>query len=93
MVDDFVAQVTGVSALAEPLRRALYLFVVAQPEPVSRDQAAAGPACPGTPPSSTSTGWSPTGCWTSSSAGRPAAAARAPAGRRSSTGGRTGSSR
>ncbi len=41
-MDDFVSQVSGVSALAEPARRALYLYVVAQPEPVSRDQAAAG---------------------------------------------------
>jgi predicted ArsR family transcriptional regulator len=41
-VDDFVSQVAGVSALAEPARRALYLYVAAQPEPVSRDQAAAG---------------------------------------------------
>ncbi|MGD9525384.1 MAG: helix-turn-helix transcriptional regulator [Pseudonocardia sp.] len=41
-MDDLVAQVSGVSALAEPARRALYLYVVAQPEPVSRDQAAAG---------------------------------------------------
>src|SRR3954452_13402585 len=41
-VDDFAAQVSGVGALAEPARRALYLFVVAQSEPVSRDQAAAG---------------------------------------------------
>jgi predicted ArsR family transcriptional regulator len=41
-LDDFVAQVSGVSALAEPARRALYLYVVARPEPVSRDQAAAG---------------------------------------------------
>jgi predicted ArsR family transcriptional regulator len=41
-VDDFVAQVSGVSALAEPARRALYLYVVAQSEPISRDQAAAG---------------------------------------------------
>jgi predicted ArsR family transcriptional regulator len=39
---DFVSQVTGVSALAEPARRALYLYVTAQPEPVSRDQAAEG---------------------------------------------------
>jgi predicted ArsR family transcriptional regulator len=40
--DDFAAQVSGVSALAEPARRSLYLYVVAQPEPVSRDQAAEG---------------------------------------------------
>jgi predicted ArsR family transcriptional regulator len=39
---DFAAQVGGVGALAEPARRALYLYVVGQPEPVSRDQAAAG---------------------------------------------------
>ena len=38
--DDFAASVSGVSALAEPLRRRLYLYVVAQPEPVGRDQAA-----------------------------------------------------
>ncbi|MEU7817457.1 helix-turn-helix domain-containing protein [Pseudonocardia sp. NPDC049154] len=46
MDDDFVAQVSGVGALAEPLRRALYLYVVAQPQPVSRDQAAAGTELP-----------------------------------------------
>jgi len=40
--DDFAASVSGVSALAEPVRRRLYLYVVAQPEPVGRDQAAAG---------------------------------------------------
>jgi predicted ArsR family transcriptional regulator len=39
---DFDAQVTGVAALGEPLRRALYRFVVAQEAPVNRDQAAAG---------------------------------------------------
>jgi predicted ArsR family transcriptional regulator len=44
--DDFASQVAGVSALAEPARRALYLYVVAQPEPVSRDQAAAGVELP-----------------------------------------------
>jgi len=46
LADDFVTQVASVSALAEPARRALYLFVVAQPEPVSRDQAAAGTGFP-----------------------------------------------
>ncbi len=45
-MDDFAAQVSGVGALAEPARRALYLYVVAQPEPVSRDQAAAGADLP-----------------------------------------------
>ncbi|WP_433505848.1 helix-turn-helix transcriptional regulator [Pseudonocardia halophobica] len=41
-MEDFISQVSGVSALAEPARRALYLYVVAQPEPVSRDGAAEG---------------------------------------------------
>ena len=45
-MDDFSAQVSGVGALAEPARRALYLYVVAQPEPASRDQAAAGAGLP-----------------------------------------------
>jgi predicted ArsR family transcriptional regulator len=44
--DDFAAQVASISALAEPARRALYLFVAGQPEPVSRDQAAAGTGLP-----------------------------------------------
>jgi predicted ArsR family transcriptional regulator len=39
---DFADRVAGVAALAEPVRRDLYLFVAAQPEPVGRDQAAAG---------------------------------------------------
>lgn len=45
-LDDFVSQVAGVGALAEPARRALYLYVVGQPEPVSRDQAAQGAGLP-----------------------------------------------
>lgn len=40
MTDDFTAQVAGVSLLAEPARRALYLYVAAQPDPVGREQAA-----------------------------------------------------
>jgi predicted ArsR family transcriptional regulator len=44
--DDFAAQVAGVSALADPVRRSLYQYVVRQPEPVSRDQAAAALALP-----------------------------------------------
>jgi predicted ArsR family transcriptional regulator len=40
MPDDFDAQVTGIAALGEPLRRAIYRYVVAQGVPVSRDQAA-----------------------------------------------------
>ncbi len=46
MPDEFASRVAGVGALAEPARRELYLYVVAQPEPVSREQAAE--AC-GTP--------------------------------------------
>jgi predicted ArsR family transcriptional regulator len=45
-MEDFTAQVSGISALAEPARRALYLHVAAQPEPVSRDQAAAATGVP-----------------------------------------------
>lgn len=46
VMDDFVSQVSGISALVEPARRALYLYVVAQQEPVSRDQAAEAAALP-----------------------------------------------
>jgi predicted ArsR family transcriptional regulator len=38
----FDAQVTGIAALGEPIRRDLYRYVIAQAAPVSRDQAAAG---------------------------------------------------
>lgn len=38
---DLEAQAAGIGALAEPVRRALYDYVVAQPEPVGREQAAA----------------------------------------------------
>lgn len=38
---DLEEQVAGVAALHDPVRRALYLFVVGSPEPVSREQAAA----------------------------------------------------
>jgi predicted ArsR family transcriptional regulator len=41
-VTDFDAQVERVAALGEPVRRSLYRFVVAQVDPVSREQAAAG---------------------------------------------------
>ena len=39
---DFQREVTGVAALNEPVRRDLYLYVVDQVQPVSRDQAADG---------------------------------------------------
>jgi predicted ArsR family transcriptional regulator len=42
--DDFDASVTSIAVLAEPVRRALYRFVAAQAEPVSREEAAAGTA-------------------------------------------------
>jgi len=40
--DDLDARLEHVAVLGEPVRRALYRYVVAQPQPVSRDQAAAG---------------------------------------------------
>lgn len=40
MSDDFAEQVAGIGALAEPARRALYLFVASQSDAVSREQAA-----------------------------------------------------
>ena len=46
MSDDFAWHVSGVAALAEPARRALYEFVVAQSGPVSREQAAHGAGLP-----------------------------------------------
>ena len=42
MTDELSAQAAGIGALAEPVRRDLYRYVVAQAEPVSREQAAAG---------------------------------------------------
>lgn len=39
--EDFAAQVAGVATLADPVRRELYLYVAAQPGPVTRDQACA----------------------------------------------------
>jgi predicted ArsR family transcriptional regulator len=40
MAQDFAARASGIGALAEPARRALYDYVAAQPHAVSRDQAA-----------------------------------------------------
>ncbi|MGH2632074.1 MAG: helix-turn-helix transcriptional regulator, partial [Tepidiformaceae bacterium] len=40
--DEFDRQVAGVAALGEPVRRALYRYVVAQGKAVSRDEAAEG---------------------------------------------------
>jgi len=40
--DTLAEQVSGIAALAEPVRRDLYLYVVGQAEPVTRDQAADG---------------------------------------------------
>jgi predicted ArsR family transcriptional regulator len=40
--DDFDLRVNGIAALGEPVRRALYRYVVSQPDAVNRDQAAAG---------------------------------------------------
>ena len=44
--EDFADRVAGLAALADPIRRELYLFVAAQPESVSRDRAADGVAVP-----------------------------------------------
>ncbi|HEX6932957.1 MAG TPA: helix-turn-helix domain-containing protein [Streptosporangiaceae bacterium] len=38
---DFGSRVASIAALGEPVRRDLYRYVIAQPEPVSREQAAA----------------------------------------------------
>lgn len=46
MSEEFAAAVAGIGALAEPVRRGLYAYVVAQPEAVSRDQAAAAAGVP-----------------------------------------------
>jgi predicted ArsR family transcriptional regulator len=40
--EDLDARLATAASLAEPVRRALYRYVVGQPEPVSRDQAAQG---------------------------------------------------
>lgn len=40
--EDFDARVSGIASLGEPVRRALYRYVVAQASPVSREQAAEG---------------------------------------------------
>jgi len=40
--DEFDDRVTSIAALGEPVRRALYRYVVAQDGPVSREQAATG---------------------------------------------------
>jgi predicted ArsR family transcriptional regulator len=37
--EDLAGQVAGVAALADPIRQELYLYVSAQPTPISRDQA------------------------------------------------------
>lgn len=44
--DPFSRRVTKLGALADPVRRALYRFVVEQPDAVSRDQAADGVEVP-----------------------------------------------
>jgi predicted ArsR family transcriptional regulator len=46
MSDEFAADVASIAALSEPVRRALYRFVIAQDRPVSRESAAAGVGVP-----------------------------------------------
>lgn len=43
---DIEAQAAGIGSLAEPIRRALYEYVVAQPWPVGREEAAAAVGLP-----------------------------------------------
>lgn len=43
---DIEQQAAGIGSLAEPVRRALYEYVVAQPDPVGREQAAAAVRVP-----------------------------------------------
>jgi predicted ArsR family transcriptional regulator len=45
-MDDFARRVTGVAALAEPVRRDLYLYVAASADAVGRDEAATGVGVP-----------------------------------------------
>lgn len=47
-VESWEAQISAVAALDEPTRRQLYEYVVRQPEPVSRDEAAAAVGLPRT---------------------------------------------
>ena len=44
--EDFDSRVSGIAALGEPVRRALYRYVVAQPSPVNRDHAGEGVGVP-----------------------------------------------
>jgi predicted ArsR family transcriptional regulator len=46
MDEELSARAAGIGTLAEPVRRDLYLFVAAQPEPVGREQAAASVGIP-----------------------------------------------
>ena len=48
MMESRKAQISAVAALDEPIRRRLYDYVVRQPRPVSRDDAAAGLQLPRT---------------------------------------------
>lgn len=46
MAADFAERVSGIATLAEPARRALYEYVIAQPDAVGREQAAEGAGVP-----------------------------------------------
>jgi predicted ArsR family transcriptional regulator len=46
MIENLARRLGRIGALAEPARRDLYLYVVSQPEPVSRDQAAGDTGLP-----------------------------------------------
>ena len=74
------------AALAEPVRRDLYLFVAAQPEPVSRDQAAEGVGVARHTAKFHLDRLVERACWSPSSAGSPGGRARRRPARPSSTG-------
>ena len=88
---DLAERLAGIAALADPIRRDLYLYVSAQPAPVSRDRPPTRSALRGTPPSSISTSWPRRDCSTPASSGSPNVEARAPAGPPSCTGDPAGS--
>jgi predicted ArsR family transcriptional regulator len=56
-MESWEAQILAVAALDEPTRRRLYDYVVRQPEPVSRDDAAPALDLPRTTAAFHLTGW------------------------------------
>ena len=86
VTNDLSERVASIAALADPIRRDLYLYVAAQPAPVSRDRASDALGIARHTANSTSTSWPKKVCLTSTSSGSPNAEAPAPAGPPSFTG-------